>query len=287
MSDRTFTFQIKNEIIQRPLKKQEKLNLLSGIFATSKIKNDEATIIFNNKNLLNFLIDLLNEFKIPFNHLRKNELLIKLSSFFNPKLKLERDYFSGIFLSSGSISDFKSLSNHLELKFYAFDKAMECLSILNKYDLEFKLLKRNNRFIIYLKKIEHICDFLKAIEAINSYYQLEEYKISRDYYNNINRITNFDIYNQQRIADANTLFLENYDFIIKNKLKSLFSKDELYFFKVKKNNLDSSLSELVRLLAQHNLIKSRSSLNHALIKLKNKVKKYNQDKNKEKIETNQ
>ncbi|ENY69027.1 Hypothetical protein, putative sporulation regulator WhiA [Metamycoplasma auris 15026] len=286
MEEKTFSFQIKNEIIRRPLKKQEKLNLLSGIFATAKIENNEATIIFNNKDVLDFLINLLNEFNIEFSKLKKNELFIHLKKFSNPKLKFERDYFSGIFLSSGSISNFKSLSNHLELKFYDFNKASQCLSILNKYALEFKLLKRNNRFIIYLKKIEHICDFLKAIEAINSYYQLEEYKISRDYYNNINRITNFDIYNQQRIADANTLFLENYDFIIKNKLKFLFSKDELYFFKLKKNNLDSSLNELVRLLANNNIIKSRSSLNHSLIKLKNKVKKYKVDTNSKKNATN-
>ncbi|WP_427902989.1 DNA-binding protein WhiA [Metamycoplasma alkalescens] len=278
MQNKTFTLQIKEEIINRPLKRQEKLNLLSGIFATAKIENKFAKLIFNNKDLFEFVKNLLQEFNISFRQNHKNDFLIDIATFENQKLKFERDYFSGIFLASGSISNFESLSNHLELKFYDFNKALECLMTLNKYNLEFKLLKRNNKYLIYLKKIENICDFLKAIEAINSYYQLEEYKISRDYYNNINRITNFDIYNQQRIANSNTLFLENYDFVMKNKLSNLFKKEELDFFKIKKNNLDCSLSELVILLEKNNIKKSRSSLNHTLIKLKNKVNKYKSKK---------
>ncbi|AZZ65627.1 DNA-binding protein WhiA [Metamycoplasma phocicerebrale] len=274
MKNKTFTLTIKEEIIRRPLKKQEKLNLLSGIFATSKIDNENYLLIFNNKELFNFIIELLKEFNVEFYNERKNELLIKIKSFNNPKLKMERDYFSGIFLSSGSVSDFKTSFNHLELKFYNHDKAIESVDILNKYNLNFKIIVRQNRYIIYIKKIENICDFLKAIEAINSYFKLEEYKIERDYFNNINRITNFDIYNQQRIANANTLFLENFDFIIKNKLTSYFSKEEIKFFKLKKKNLDSSLSDLVTLLTNENIIKSKSSLNHALIKLKKIVEKY-------------
>ncbi|WP_330463457.1 DNA-binding protein WhiA [Metamycoplasma gateae] len=279
--DKTFTQEIKQELINRPLTRQEKLNLLSGVFATANIEKNVAKLIFNNKILSKYIINLLDEFQIKHDSRRRNDLIIDLSTFKNINIKYERDYFSGIFLASGSISSFESASNHLELKFYSFDKALECLITLNNYDLEFKLLRRDNKFLIYLKKIENICDFLKAIEAINSYYQLEEYKIERDYFNNINRITNFDIYNQQRIANANTLFLANYDFIIKNKLTNLFTKEELQFFKIKKANLDSSLVDLVELLAQKNIYKSRSSLNHTLIKLKNKVHKYD-SKNKNK-----
>ncbi|WP_045433629.1 DNA-binding protein WhiA [Metamycoplasma canadense] len=279
MENKTFTSQIKEELISRNFKKQDKLNLLSGFLATAKYENKYAKLIFNNKLLLEFLKNILVEFNIQFKQERKNNILINIEKFENTKLKFERDYFSGIFLSSGSISNFKSLSNHLELKFYDFEKAIECLNTLNKYNLEFKLLKRQNHFLIYVKKIEHICDFLKAIEAINSYYQLEEYKIERDYYNNINRITNFDIYNQQRIANANIQFLENYEFIVKNKLNIFFTKDEMKFFKIKKNNLDSSLMDLVKLIAKLNIKKSRSSLNHSLIKLKNIVNKYKIKKN--------
>ncbi|MGX9339263.1 DNA-binding protein WhiA [Mycoplasma sp. 1890] len=274
MGNKTFTQTIKEEIINRPLKKQDKLNLLSGVFATSKIEENAFKLIINNKIIFEFIKQLLVEQSIPYFLERKNEFVIEIADFYNGKLKYEREYFSGIFLASGSVSNFESSSNHLELKFYNFDNALQCLTILNKYNLEFKLLKRENKFLIYLKKIEHICDFLKAIETVNSYYQLEEYKIERDYFNNINRITNFDIYNQQRIANANIQFLENYDFVQKNNLTFLFTKQELAFFKIKKNNLDSSLSNLVELLASKKIYKSRSSLNHSLIKLRTFVKKY-------------
>ncbi|MBN4089305.1 DNA-binding protein WhiA [Mycoplasma enhydrae] len=275
MENKTFSLTIKEEIMNRPLKRQEKMNLLSGIFATSKIEQGEFKLIINNKDLYTFVRKILDELNVKYYQPHKNEFCIIKATFLNSKLKMERDYFSGIFLSSGSVSNFKSLSNHLELKYYDFSIASECVKILNKYNLNFKLIKRDKKYITYIKKIENICDFLKAIEAINSYFKLEEYKIERDYLNNINRITNFDVYNQQRIANANVVFLKNLEFIEQNNLISYFGIDEMKFFNIKKKNLDLSLTDLASILEEHNIVKSRSSLNHSLIKLKKIVAKYN------------
>ncbi|AZG68480.1 DNA-binding protein WhiA [Mycoplasma struthionis] len=275
----SFSLQIKKEIMAKQLNKKQMLNLLSGIFDSFQNENNKIKITLLNKEIFDFISILLDLFNLEYSKVKKNVLEINLDNFKNENLKKERDYFGGIFLVSGSINDLKSSSNHLEMKFSLEKNAKAAIEILSHYGFDFKLLKRSNRYFIYIKKIEQICDFLKAIETIESYYLLEESKIRKDYYNNINRITNFDMYNQKRIANANVLFINAYQFLEKNLalLKNEFSKNELAFFKLKANNLDASLEELSSILKTKNINKSRSSLNNALIKLKKVYQKFNHE----------
>ncbi|MBN0970422.1 DNA-binding protein WhiA [Mycoplasma phocoeninasale] len=274
MSVSSFAFEVKKEIINRKLTKSQKLGLLSGILATTKIQKNLSYIIINNKEVFNYLKTLLLELKIKYESPRKNAFLINLNSFRHHNFKKERDYFSGIFLASGSINNSNSVQNHLELKFYELSYAEDALDILNKHDMNFKLHVRKGRYLIYIKRLEDICDFLKAIDAIDAYYRFEDSIIERDFFNNVNRITNFDIYNQQRIANANIVFLDNYDYIKNNHLDANFTRDEMIFFELKKNNIDLSLNDLVFHLNKYKIIKSRSALNHSLIKLKKVVNKF-------------
>ncbi|TPI02643.1 DNA-binding protein WhiA [Mycoplasma struthionis] len=275
----SFSLQIKKEIMAKQLNKKQMLNLLSGIFDSFQNENNKIKITLLNKEIFDFISILLDLFNLEYSKVKKNVLEINLDNFKNENLKKERDYFGGIFLVSGSINDLKSSSNHLEMKFSLEKNAKAAIEILSHYGFDFKLLKRSNRYFIYIKKIEQICDFLKAIETIESYYLLEESKIRKDYYNNINRITNFDMYNQKRIANANVLFINAYQFLEKNLalLKNEFSKNELAFFKLKANNLDASLEELSSILKTKIINKSRSSLNNALIKLKRVYQKFNHE----------
>jgi len=54
------------------------------------------------------------------------------------------------------------------------DNYISLIQLLNTYNLNFKLLKRKYAYIIYAKKIENICDFLKAIEVYQAYLNFEE-----------------------------------------------------------------------------------------------------------------
>ncbi|ACF07453.1 Uncharacterized protein conserved in bacteria [Metamycoplasma arthritidis] len=269
----TFSLIIKNEIISRKLNEKEKLNLLFGILATTQKTGDLVTLIINNNEILNYVQNILSSLKISFQMPQKNKLVFSdegLNFLGCPK---QRDYFSGIFLIGGSINGLNSSSYHLELKFLEQEEAKEAQQILNKYNFEFKLLKRRNSYILYIKKIENICDFLKAIEAYESYLNFEEKKIERDFSNNINRLTNFDFFNQERIAKLNSEFIENFEYVKSHNLFDKFSQNELDFFKYKENNLDLSLQELSKLLVKEKNPKSKGTLHHYLKKLKDVVKK--------------
>lgn len=272
MENKSFSQLVKEEIMSFQLKKQEKFFLMAGIIYCCSVKSNEAKLVINNIKIRTYILNICNELKISYTYTKKNEISINTNFLANISVKYQGKFFAGLFLSSGSIINGRT--NHLELKFNDLINAENALSILNSHGLEFKKIIRKQKIIIYLKKIENICDFLKAIETIESYYLFEDGKIQRDFYNSANRITNLDVYNQERIAKANLEFIKNYQFIKENNLLDEFSVEELALFELKLNSLDSSLNELSLLLETKNIKKSRSALNHFLIKLKKITKKY-------------
>ncbi|AWX42657.1 Uncharacterized protein conserved in bacteria [Metamycoplasma cloacale] len=274
----TFSRFIKNEIIDKKRNRTSKLELLLGVFDTGYLDNNLISIALNNIDVKNYIIQLLNDLNIKYVLGKRNNISVAYDNLTKYSCKKQTHYFSGVFLSSGTISDVESTSYHLELKLQNENKAIEIQSILNNYEFNFKILKRKNSWMLYIKRVEAICDFLKAIEAIEAYMMFEESKIERDFQNNINRLTNFDYYNQERIANANKEFLTNWDYIQKNDLYEWFSEYEIAFFKLKQENLDLTLNELSHLLSQRGINKSKSTLNNYLIKLKKIIKKIKKGK---------
>ncbi|MGX9395639.1 DNA-binding protein WhiA [Mycoplasma sp. 3341] len=262
----TFTSEIKQEIISRKITKNVAVNFIHGFLATQKDENCFFTI--NKEYIRQFVFQILQTLQIEYSQPRKNQI-----SFVVPKdikkanYVKQNDYFAAIFLLTGSVSDVSQTMYHLEVKFSSQQKAKMIQNFLEKYDICFRLIERKKQFILYIKKVESICDFLKAIGAINAYMKFEEAKINRDYTNAVNRLTNFDFYNQQRLASKNTDFLVQYQFILDNNLVNQFTQDMLDFFELKKQNLDLGLSDLVLLMSQNGELKSKSTLYYYLKKL--------------------
>lgn len=271
--NQSFSLLIKQEIIKRKYKKSEEKALICGILASSLHENNYAYLIINNYEVFLYINDLLKRNDVEFELINKNKFKVSLGSLDCLTIKKQKEYFSGIFLKSGSINNINSVSYHLELKFFNENIAIESMNILNTYNLNFKLLKRKYTYVIYAKKIENICDFLKAIEVYQAYLNFEETKISRDFTNNINRLTNFDYYNQEKIAYTNSLFLDNFSYIKKHNHEDLFNKNELIFYELKEQNLDLSLSDLVFKMKEKKIHISKSSLNRYLKKLNDFVLK--------------
>ncbi|WP_412031513.1 DNA-binding protein WhiA [Metamycoplasma buccale] len=276
----SFSFFIKKEILTVKLNNDETLSMLNGIFATSSYKDNQMIITINNDEIYSFIKNKLAYLNIIFFQPKSNQLLINKNDVYKKNLLKQQHYFSGVFLASGSISDISSTNYHLEINYLNKDLALEDLVILNEHNLNFKFIERKNKFVLYLKKIENICDFLKAIGTYNAYLTFEEQKIERDFSNNINRLTNFDYYNQERIAKSNANFIENYNYMIEHQLEDLFSNKELTFFKLKINHLDFSLNELKKELEKSNIKKAKPTLSHYINKLQSIVQKYKSKLNK-------
>ena len=88
----------------------------------------------------------------------------------------------GSFLASGSVNDPASKHYHLEMVTHSDKNADFLVKFISKFELNAKLIKRRNVYVIYIKKSEEISDFLRVINANNCVLDFEEERINKDYF---------------------------------------------------------------------------------------------------------
>ncbi len=270
----SFAFLVKKELLLKEYSYRGAIELISGIIATSKVMNHNQYIInINNPEIASFIRDMLNQMKINYSSHPGNINFITLHNFpyENNLLKIKSPswYFGGAFIGGGSISKLSASSYHLEIQLYSRSTASEMVNFLNKKSFKFQLIQRRKMWVIYLKRSEQISDFLKAIQAFNSLIKFEDERIIRDYKNHINRYSNLDTYNLQKMADAHVEFEAMISLIKAKDLMTIFNVKERNLFQLKLDNPYIGLQELTHLYNQkYNMTTTKSGLNHYLMKLK-------------------
>ncbi|MBD9085188.1 DNA-binding protein WhiA [bacterium] len=116
--------------------------------------------------------------------------------------QLARAYLRGVFLSCGSINDPKKSRYHLEFIVDNEEYADFISSLLNQFDLNSKVLKRENKYMIYMKEAEKISDFLRLMQAIQAVFYYEDIRIYRDHKNMTNRLNNCEQANVDKIIET-------------------------------------------------------------------------------------
>ncbi|UVD81607.1 DNA-binding protein WhiA [Mycoplasma iguanae] len=269
----SFSHQIKLELLKNKMDPSEIIELLKGVIFANSHFQEEENIIFriNDFEVSQHLRFLLNKLKIKSFLIpkHKNWIMINKDQKLLEKVILEPMYFfAGVFIGSGSIASLNTSSYHLQIETW-YKNIHDLMQQKLKKHFNFLTIKRNQKYTLYLKKSESIGDFLNSIGASKAFFSFIDEKIMRDINNNYNRQSSLDVYNQKRLVDSTSYHLENFDLIKKYRLEYLFSEMELDFFKLKKENPYSSLSELVVLLEKKKGVKkTKSALNHWLRKLK-------------------
>ncbi len=244
------------------------ISLIEGMIFSSSIEdNFNIDVLFKNniifKKIHEFVVTSGKSFKVKNKKITFNKDIHSLI-ISDPQL-----FFAGVFVAHGSISSLNSSSYHLELKVKSKKNAIKMLEKLNNHNFNFSSIEKNNYVVLYIKKNEQISEFLKAIGSQIGFFKFFEAIISRDHKNQITRIGNLDIYNQSKLVDSNAIFLDNYNFIVEHKLLDKFKQDELTFYRFKLNNPYLPLSQISKELAKkHAIIKTKSGLNHWLIKIR-------------------
>lgn len=227
----SFTANIKSEVCDLKLSETEKISELSAIiYNISEIDNTikistENLVVFKhiyelvfdvyhikskiivrqgynfNKNYLYILEinqnvnNILDDLSIVKDGINLNTPADYLISDF----ELLRAYFRGVFLSVGSINDPKTSRYHLELLVSSKEYASFISKKLNENHLNSKIIKRDNKYMIYIKEAEKISDFLRIIGANNAVLYYEDIRIYRDYKNMTNRLNNCEQANIDKI----------------------------------------------------------------------------------------
>lgn len=294
----SFTGEIKTEISKQKYNKLEKISLLSGIIRNETIENtikiqtenkEVANLIFNlfqenykiipkitvrklynyNKNLI-YIIDIN----------KKQEILEDLSlntiipnNYIIDDDNLTRSYIKGVFIAKGSINDPKTSRYHMEIVVDNKEYSEFINNILNQYNLNSKILKRENKYMIYIKEAEKIGDFLRLIGTTKALLYYEDIRIYRDHVNMTNRLNNCEQANVDRIIKTSDEQIKDIELIQKHGIELLSEKEQIaanYRLKYK----DASLQELSEIISlETNQKITKPGLHHRFDKIKKLAQK--------------
>ncbi len=182
---------------------------------------------------------------------------------------LKKAYLRASFITSGSVNDPKTSNYHLEWALNSDNEALFIQSMVNSYEFNARISKRKDKYVIYIKERDAICDLLRIIGVSKEVFNMEEIIIKRNMITSTKRKINFDIANQSKTNEASKNFMRYIKY-----LETYYPLDKLdpklmLIMEVRKNNLEASLTELCHILEKdYNEKITKSGLNHRLRKIK-------------------
>lgn len=192
----------------------------------------------------------------------------------------KRAYLSGVFLACGSVNNPDTSNYHLEMSVNEEDFALFIEELMNRYELNAKVIKRRNKYVIYMKSAEKIGDFLRAIGASQSVMDFEMTRIDRSMANTVNRWNNCDIANEVKAMSASTAQIEDIAYVIdKAGIEILDDKTRVVAL-LRLENPELTLNELAdAYYDQTGQTISKSGLHHRFKKIKEEAIKLKQMEN--------
>ena len=286
----TFTTKVKDELSKIELDPIENRNLLIGFIKINGIfNNNKLNIMLENPSVARKLFKTL---KYCYNKVAKITLRIqkkfKLKTIYilevddtDRCLKSEienfnfndeetkKSYIKGIFLASGNISN-PQKTYHLDLSFNNLEIAKLTQDILNDLNYNFKLLKREKKYILYLKSSEEISDFLKLLGTNQALFFYEDIRIYRDHKNMVNRLNNCEQANIEKLLKASDEQLKKIKYIKENDYYSLLDEKTQEVCELRLKYTEESFQTLAEILSSETQKKvTKSYINHHFRKINN------------------
>lgn len=223
--------------------------------------------IFSINEKINFILEKLN--------IMKNNKIIEPEVYFLDTDDDKASYLKGLFLACGSINDPKKSGYHLEFVVSLKKDAEYIKKLLKYFNIDSKILKRNYKYMIYIKQAEMISDTLKLFKTTNSLFYFEDIRIYRDHMNMVNRLNNVDLANQEKIISTGLKQLEDINYIKNNNLMDLLddrTKDVINYRIKYPETSYQELAQIVSLETEKNITKS--GINHCFRKIKDIVRRH-------------
>ena len=201
----SFSENVKKELSQlnNYVKKDELKAELYGYMLTNNVVIEQSEIRFTTKNEdniyrynkilknLNIIYEESTSGNTHITKIKNNELLkIKIDDNTNILGAIVR----GCFMGGGSINNPES-EYHLEILFRDKNNINEVSKILEKFNINIKVLIRKDKYAIYMKDGEMISRFLALIGAKKSVLDFEEIRVIKEMKNSVNRLVNCETAN--------------------------------------------------------------------------------------------
>ena len=180
-------------------------------------------------------------------------------------------YLQGIFSALGSVYyphidenlEKKDRGYHLEIIFLEKEHALSTQTMLEECKIPLTYIERESTFALYSKNSERISDVLAFLGASNAVLQLNNISAQLYMNNEINRVSNIEAANMDKVAIANAKYIEAIEQIDK-KIGIKHIQDEKIRL-VCDERLKDKLSSLSALATKLNMTKS--SLNRIFAKI--------------------
>ena len=301
----SYTSIVKNEVSKLDIKETENITELSAIIRNIGQISDNVKITSENASVARRIFTLIKQiyhfspkivvrrgYNFNKNYIyiievnQKCEFIINDLSLKNniPKKYIYADeiliraYLRGLFLSSGSINDPKKSQYHLEFIVDNLEYAKFVSELLNKFNLKSKYLKRESKYMVYIKESEKISDFLRIMNATNALFYYEDIRIYRDHKNMTNRLNNCEQANIDKAIETATKQVKEI-----NKIKKIGGLDllddktkEAAVYRLKYPDVSLiELSEIISIETGKSI--SKSGLYHRFNKIKKLAEKIKEE----------
>ena len=224
--------------------------------------NNNYSYILKIKNKKNIILDDLS---IVIDNVYQNS---PKNYIFNDEECL-RAYLRGVFIATGSINDPKTSRYHLEFIVNNNEYAQFISSLLNKFLLNSKVIKREKNYMVYIKEAEKISDFLRIINSYNGVMYFEDIRIYRDHKNMSNRLNNCEQANIDKIFQTAARQLKDIEILKENDVLDVLDEKLLVVIKYRELYPESSLQELSEIMSNELGYEiTKSGLNHRFRKIK-------------------
>ena len=110
-------------------------------------------------------------------------------------------YLRGAFLGSGFVSDPRG-DFHFEITVESEDLAGGLVDLLDRKGIRARVMQRRRSYMVYLKSGSAILEFLAFAGAHQSALAMENARVIKSVRNDVNRMTNAEIANQAKAANA-------------------------------------------------------------------------------------
>ena len=184
-------------------------------------------------------------------------------------IELKKAYLRGLFIMTGSINDPKKSRYHLEFIVTSEIYAQFISTLLNEFHLNSKVLKREAKYMIYIKEAEKIGDFLRIINTSNAVFYYEDIRIYRDHKNMTNRLNNCEQANVDRTIKTSNEQINDIELIKQTGGLELLDEKERIVAEYRLKYVDASLQELSEIITiETGKEISKSGLHHRFNKIK-------------------
>lgn len=235
-------------------------------------QNGIGMLVTENQYNTNRLNKLLENVQMDFENIKKGKnILTKWKSEKRDVIvdidiendEVKKAVVRGAFLASGSLNE-PNKKYHLELVFSTKENSKYIFYILENFDIECKIIKRKDKYCLYIKDGEEISKFLALIGAKKAVLNYEEIRIFREMRSNVNRIVNCETANINKTINVAISQIQDIKYLREKECFESLPGNLKEIAKIREANPESSLAELGKLLE---IPIGKSGVNHRLKKI--------------------